>query len=86
MQPPFAGLHDTAAAIACLEGSVTTKAARPNAARRKAAKVAADPMAHVKDAVLKTLKDTQSAVFADMTLALIVSTREENRWTRLAAP
>jgi hypothetical protein len=62
MQPPFAGLHDTAAAIACLEGSVTTKAARP-----KAAKVAADPMAHVKDAVLKTLKDTQSAVFADMT-------------------
>ena len=81
MQPPFAGLHDTAAAIACLEGSVTTKAARP-----KAAKVAADPMAHVKDAVLKTLKDTQSAVFADMTRALIVSTREENRWTRLAAP
>ena len=29
-------------------------------------------MAHVKDAVLKTLKNTQSAVFADMTRALIV--------------
>ena len=70
-------IQDTAAAIACLEGSVTTKAAKPKAARPKAAKVAADSMAQVKDAVLKTLKDTQSAVFADMTRADRLNARGE---------
>ena len=44
-------IQDTAAAIACLEGSVTTKAARHKTAKLEAAKVAADPMAHVKGAV-----------------------------------
>src|SRR5206468_1048815 len=67
-------LRDNAAALSCLNGSVMPKrakpkAAKPKAAKPKAAKMAVDPMAHVKDAVLKTLKDTQSAMFADMTRA-----------------
>ena len=67
-------IQDTAAALSCLERSVKPKAAKPKAAKRRAAKpkvatVAVDPMTHVKDAVLKALKDPQSAVFADMTRA-----------------
>jgi hypothetical protein len=51
-------IRDTAAAIACLDKSVTSKAAKPKSAKPKAAaKLVVDPMAHVKDAVLKTLKD-----------------------------
>jgi hypothetical protein len=57
-------IQDTAAALSCLERSV-----KPKAAKLKAATVAVDPMTHVKDAVLKALKDPQSAVFADMTRA-----------------
>jgi hypothetical protein len=51
-------IRDTAAAIACLDKSLTSKAAKPKSAKPKAAaKLVVDPMAHVKDAVLKTLKD-----------------------------
>ena len=75
-------IQDTAAALSCLDRSVRPKAAKPKAARpkaawSKAAKVAVDPMAHVKDAVLKTLKDPQSAVFADMTRADRLNARGE---------
>jgi hypothetical protein len=75
-------IQDTAAALACLNKSVTPRAAKPRAAKPKAAKpkaakVAVDPMAHVKDAVSKTLKDPQSAVFADMTRADRLNARGE---------
>ena len=65
-------IQDTAAALSCLERSVT-----PKAAKRKAAKMTVDPMAHVKDAVLRTLRDTPSAVFADMTRADRLNARGE---------
>ena len=70
-------IQDTAAALSCLDRSVTPKAAKRRAAKPKAAKVAIDPMTHVKDAVLKTLKDPQSAVFADMTRADRLNARGE---------
>lgn len=70
-------IQDTAAALSCLERSMTPKAAKRKAAKRKAAKMAVDPMAHVKDAVLRTLRDTQSAVFADMTRADRLNARGE---------
>jgi hypothetical protein len=70
-------IQNTAAALSCLNGSVTPKRAKPKAAKPKATKVAVDPMAHVKDAVLRTLKDTQSAVFADMTRADRLNARGE---------
>jgi len=67
-------IQDTAAALSCLERPTKSKAAKPKAAKRRAAKskatkAAIDPMTHAKDAVLKTLKDPQSAVFADMARA-----------------
>ena len=66
-------IQDTAAVLSCLERSAAPaakpKATKRKAAKRKAAKVTVDPMAQVKDAVSKTLKDPQSAVFADMTRA-----------------
>jgi hypothetical protein len=75
-------IQDTAAALSCLDKSATPKAAKPKAAKPKsakpkAAKLAVDQMTHVKDAVLKTLKDPQSAVFADMTRADRLNARGE---------
>src|SRR5437899_2294909 len=75
-------IQDTAAALSCLNGSVTPKRAKPKAAKPKAAKpktatMAVDPMAQAKDAVLKTLKETQSAVFADMMRADRLNARGE---------